>query len=85
MDHASVIEDERPTLSEAVVEAVATEEGVSSAELSTPLFDAVDPEALNNIFRNTKTNTRLAGSVTFQYHGYEVCVTDTGDVSLTEQ
>lgn len=56
-------------LSQLVVEAVATEEGVESTGLSERLLTVVDPDALDLLFQAE------TGSLTFVYHGYEVCVT----------
>ena len=64
-------------LSRSVIEAVAAREGVDPTELSEPLARAVDPDALDSLF------TRSSGHVMFTYQGYEVCVSSSGDVSLT--
>jgi hypothetical protein len=63
-------------LSHAVIEAIATEEGVEPAELSIPLSRAIDPEALDSLFQKT------TGTVSFSYHGYEVTVTSSGEVNV---
>lgn len=63
--------------SEEVIEAVANEEGLDPAELRSPLYDAIDPDALDALFRNS------AGAVSFEYHGYAVVVTSDGIVQLT--
>ncbi|MFC7133644.1 MULTISPECIES: HalOD1 output domain-containing protein [Salinibaculum] len=65
------------SLSRSVIEAVAAREGVPATELPEPLARAVDPDALDSLFNHS------AGHVLFTYEGYEVCVSSTGDVSLT--
>ena len=64
-------------VSTAVIEAVASEEGVDPVDLREPLFDAIDPNALETLFRNG------AGRVTFEYHGYEVTVDSDRNVDVT--
>ncbi len=56
------------TIGEAVVEAVAAEEGVTPSQLSKPLYSVVDSDALDSLFRST------SGSITFRYYGYEITV-----------
>lgn len=59
-----------------IVEAVADAEGVAPMELERPLYEAIDPEALETVF------TDGSGHAVFQYYGYEVTVDHTGDVEL---
>ena len=59
-----------------VVSAVASSEDVDPVAVEPALFEAVDGEALDRLFRET------AGHVTFEYDGYEVTVTSGGDVTL---
>ena len=61
-----------------VVQRVAKRKGIEPADLDRPLHDAVDPDALNRLFRLTGA----PGSVTFQYCGHDVTVDSTGDVEL---
>ena len=57
--------------------AVADRQGTEEAALATPLFEAVDPEALDRLCRDG------AGEATFQYQGFDVTVSHTGTVDLT--
>lgn len=59
-----------------VVTRVAEREGVDELDLDVPLFDVVDPDALESLFRNTN------GTVRFQYHGYDVTVDHRGTVEV---
>ena len=68
--------EEGHTLSEAVLAAVAEREGVREDELEPPLFDAVNPESLDTLFRDS------TGTVTFEYAGYDVTVDSEGQVRL---
>lgn len=67
-----------------VVEKVAEAEGIDPVELTSPLYEVIDPDALNNIFAATPTADRVDGQVTFPYHGYEVTVRSDGSVSVDE-
>jgi len=74
-------------LSEIVVQAVAEQQGVEGPDLKEPLYDAIDPDALDSLFRDTQ------GEVTFQYQNlvltvgsnYEVFVTTREQSSLLTQ
>jgi hypothetical protein len=71
------------SLSRAVIEAVAEEEGVHPSALSTPLFDAIDPDSLNSLFTPMDNgHSRPTGRVSFFYAGYEVTADSTGAVEL---
>lgn len=71
-----------------VVEAVARKEGVSATELSPPLYEVVDTEALDGLFSEEK---RASGTIdlSFEYRGYEITVENDDpvdvDVRRTEQ
>lgn len=56
------------TTSEVVLAAVAEREGVDEAELAEPLFRAIDPDALDRLFRDGH------GRITFTYLGYRITV-----------
>lgn len=65
-------------VSMAVVEALAEARGVSPLELEPPLFDAVDPEALDQLFAASAGVSE--GRVVFTVDGHEVTVTAEDDV-----
>lgn len=67
------------TLSSAVLAAVADREGVEPAELDRPLFDAIDPDALDALF------DRGSGRVRFTYLGYRVVAHSDGRVDLERE
>lgn len=78
---------ESAPLSQRVVEAVAHADGVDETDLD-PLFHAIDPDALNALFRPQlqpgETPDETA-EIRFHYHGYEVRVTAVGTVELSER
>lgn len=70
------------SLSFAVVDAVATHEGVSVADLP-PLGNAIDPDALDDLFEpKFDGSLRQGGEVTFDYCGYTVVVDASGRVDI---
>ena len=71
--------------SRAVVDAVAVREGVDPADLSGPLYRAVDTDALDALFRADGPAKLDDGAcVRFGYAGYEVTVYADGRVELRE-
>ncbi len=59
------------TVSAEVVERVAEVEDVDPLELTPPLYEVVDPDALDQIFAGIPTAGRMEGQVTVSYRGYE--------------
>lgn len=73
---------DRATATQKVVERIAEAEGVSPVELTPPLCEVVDPDALDRLFASTATAGRMKGRVVFNYDGYEVSVHGDGYVSI---
>lgn len=65
-------------LSAAVIESVAAREGVAPHRLAEPLYETINPDALDALFQ------RSTGTVVFEFHGYIVKVRSDGGVELTE-
>lgn len=63
-----------------ILEAVAEREGTSPVEFDTPLWDVVDPDALEALFRSEDA----AGRVSFTYLGHRVHVYSDGRIALTD-
>jgi hypothetical protein len=61
-------------VSRTVVEVVAQAEGVNATALRTPLYEAVDPEALDALFEQSATAPEPRIRVEFEYHDYRVRV-----------
>ena len=75
---------ESDSLAETVLTAVAEREDTSPTTLD-PLYDVIDPDALNGLFAPTETGTpRAPGRVVFSYCGYEVTVSSDGSVRVDE-
>lgn len=72
-------------MSEAIIRAVADAEGVDPSELDTPLFEVVDPDALDTLFRFPADRSRSTGCISFEYYGYGVNVHADGQLILTER
>ena len=78
-------------LSEAVVRAVAEVSDRDSggtnpddgAEPLEPLYETIDPDALDALFRHAD-GERRSGAVEFAYSGYEVTVCSAGLVTVTD-
>ncbi|UHQ98134.1 hypothetical protein HYG81_21385 (plasmid) [Natrinema zhouii] len=66
------------TYCHAIIRAVAAVEDRERTNIYPPLYNSVDPEALDKLFHAEK------GRVTFSYHGYEVAVKGSGEIHLRE-
>lgn len=70
------------SLSFAVVDAVATHEGVPVADLP-PLGDAINPDALDELFEpKFDGSPRRGGEVTFDYCNHTIVVDASGRVDI---
>lgn len=67
-------------VSAAVAATVADAEDIDLDELSPPLYDAIDTDALNDLIATTDSATRLS----FAYHGHEITVRGDRHVSIDE-
>lgn len=77
--------DRNKPLSEAVLDAVAAESELDTLELADefgPLYDVIDPSALDSLFQSSGETGPSVGCVTFEYAGYRVAVDQTGRVEL---
>lgn len=72
----TAIPGDTSSATEAIIMEVAEQHGTPPEELNPPLYDVIDPEALESIFRGE------TGEVSFEYHGYVVTVDYEGNVSL---
>ena len=69
----------RGSLSTAFVEAVAEEMDTEPEKLFEPLYEAIDPDALDALFEGQNSS---GGVVMFSYCGYSITVTASGEVSF---
>ncbi|MCU4753712.1 hypothetical protein OB919_17275 [Halobacteria archaeon AArc-curdl1] len=60
-----------------VIDAIAAELDIDPLELDTPLFEVINPEALDRLFRDDVDCT-----VSFAYDDYEVTVSNDGTVTV---
>lgn len=65
----------------AILDAVADAAGVDPSELDQPLYEAIDPDALSNLFHTLDGSTE--GYVAFSYHGYRVIAYSDGSVQVS--
>lgn len=70
---------ERQTVSERVIQTVATASGTDALELP-PLWDAIEPDALDTLVAGMAD-----GEVSFAYAGYDVTVTSDETIGLQER
>ncbi|SEQ06425.1 HalOD1 output domain-containing protein [Natrinema salaciae] len=79
-------EPEQPP-SEAVLAAIASATELDTLELADefgPLYDVIDPSALDSLFRSTAEREQSVGCVTFEYAGYRIAVDRTGRIELAD-
>lgn len=67
-------------VSDRVVDAVARAAETDPLSLTPPLYEAVDPDALDELCRHSD----FEGTVTFDYLGYRVAVDGAGRVTVEE-
>ena len=71
------------TVSIAIVDAIADMESTTAADVEPPLYEAVDPDALDRLFAPTDGSQRITGRVRFEYGSYDVSVSSAGLVRIT--
>ena len=72
------------SVSRAVVEAIAEADGVEPQELTPPLYEAINTDALERLFAATSTAGRADGEVVFAYGAYEVSVEGGEKITIGE-
>lgn len=75
--------DDTESVTATIVNRILERENISSNDL-VPLYEVIDPDALNTLFGPTRAGLHrpTTGTVTFQYQGYQVTVTSDHDVEL---
>jgi hypothetical protein len=68
--------------SEAVARAVAAREGCRPTEVEPPLYEVIDPGALDRLFG--PTDGGIGARVTFRYGAYRIVVPANGEVAVEE-
>ena len=82
MDFDCTYDSDDKSLGELVVEAVAAEEGVRPTDIDPPLYEIVDPDALDSLFRSTLCAPRNDGCISFSYCDYVVTVHGSGRIEV---
>lgn len=72
----SVVDFDERRPSETVIRAVAEAEDARAATLETPLYDAIEPDALDRLFSERPRPV----NITFEFYGHEVVVEREGRV-----
>ena len=71
-----------PSVTETIVDAVSEVEGCDPLTLP-PLWNVIDPEALDALFEPTRSRQPRTGRVSFAYVGYEITVDVTDETRVT--
>lgn len=66
-----------------IIRHVADEKEVSTEELA-PLYETIDPDALDAVLQSQTNRGAGTGQVQFQYEGYNIVATSDGQIELTE-
>jgi hypothetical protein len=82
MVQAQIAESENVSATQLVVEAVADADDVAPEELTPPLYDAIDPDALDRLFAAVPPADQTNRRIDFAYKDYRVSVSGTGSVSI---
>ncbi|WP_458191143.1 HalOD1 output domain-containing protein [Haladaptatus sp. NG-WS-4] len=70
-----------PSIAFLILEAITAREEINPDDCP-PLYDVIDPDALDNLFTPTQTGSERHGKVIFQYCGYRVTVAGDRTISL---
>lgn len=64
-------------VSQEIIQTIASLEGVDVTELTLPLNEAIDPEALDRVLESS------SATVTFEYSGYRIRVDNNSNIDAT--
>ncbi|EMA30565.1 HalOD1 output domain-containing protein [Halobiforma nitratireducens] len=68
-----------------VVEKLAEHEGTTSTNLEPPLHSAIDPDAIDALFRTRNANADgVAPSLEFEYEGYTVRIDGPTEITIED-
>lgn len=82
IERSSYDPDGRDSLTVAIAEAVARAKGISPSQLKPRVYDAIDPEALEQLFQSGSASPYEA-EVRFPMAGYTVVVKSNGEIVVT--
>ncbi len=78
MSSTALSDESARTVAEKIIDAISDAEGEAPTELTPPLYDAIDPEALDAVTESMNSEGRIA----FEYRGHEVQVDGDGEISI---
>ena len=81
MESQSVAAVDDPSISERILDAVGRREGSHPLEFDRPLYDAIDPDALDALFRSGTEDV----TVEFAYLGYRIVVKGDGEIDVRDR
>ncbi|WP_227375548.1 HalOD1 output domain-containing protein [Haladaptatus halobius] len=85
MERTSYCLQDSETPSIAVVNAIAEHEEASPDDIGQQLYDVIDPDALDALFRpRTDGKSRSDGNAVFTYHGHRITYRSDGWVYVTD-
>ena len=71
--------------SQTILDRIAEREGISPVDIEPPLFEVIDPEALDALFHDERGTREPERRVAFSYAGYDVAVIGDGRVRIEER
>ena len=74
--------NQHDSISTTLIEAVSAVVGEQSTTLP-PLFESVDPDALDSVFEPTTATPRTAGRISIPYAGFLVTIYADGEITFT--
>lgn len=67
--------------STAVIETIASINGIDPIDLVVPLYEVVDPDALDSLIQSSHAQEL---EIHFEYMGHDVCVSSAGEFTVTK-
>lgn len=67
------------SVSSRIIHTIASVEGVDASELDPPLYDAINPDALDALYRE---DSSTVPTVMFEYNDYQVMVFASDDIEV---
>ena len=72
-------------ISTRVIREIAGREGIDPIDVTPPLYEVIDPEALDSLFHPGASSNTSNGTIRFSYSGYRVTVQSTGHISIAPE
>jgi hypothetical protein len=78
------IHGQRGSVTQRIVETIAAHDGVDPTDVPVPLYDAIDPEALDSLVESYDSSQADSLVLEFAYDGRSVVVTGDGEVRVSD-